>query len=331
MTSLVCSVAVADAAGMDETGRAVAEILERQDGVISRRQALACDLAVHDIRRLLRRKEWARVHPGVYVDHTGPLTWRQRAWAAVLVCAPAALCRESARRAADGPGRTTHDDGKVIHVAVTASRVIDPPPGVEVHRLTDVDQKVLWHTSPPRQRIEHAVIDLAGRAPRGIDAIGHLADAVRARQTTAPRLAAALADRTRIGRRRFLSEVIADIGAGTCSALEHGYLARVERPHGLPVARRQMRESIKGPLYRDAVYEEFGAIIELDGRLHHSTTQARDRDLERDLDAFVTGRVTARLGWGQVFDRPCRTAQKVALALHNRGWAGVLRHCPRCP
>ena len=46
------------------------------------------------------------VHPGVYVNHTGELTWLQRAWAAVLFAWPAALSHDSALRAADGPGST---------------------------------------------------------------------------------------------------------------------------------------------------------------------------------------------------------------------------------
>lgn len=309
----------------------MADVLDRQDGVISRQQALGCGMAAHDIRRMVRRREWARVHPGVYVAHTGPLTWRQRAWAAVLVCAPAALCRESARRAADGPGRSGRDDEKAIHVAVEPSRSLEPPAGVVVHRLADLDEKVQWNASPPRQRIEHVAIDLAADAPREVDAIACLADVVQARQTTAERLADALAGRRRIARRRFLTQVIADIGAGTCSALEQGYLARVERAHGLPTARRQLRESTKGPLYRDVAYEEYDMLVELDGRLGHSSVRARDRDLDRDLDALVTGRVTARLGWGQVFERPCLTAERIAHALRDRGWTGQMRRCPRCP
>lgn len=315
----------------DEAMAAVAEILERQDGVVSRRQALGCGMAVHDIRRMVRRREWAPVHPGVYVAHTGPLTWQQRAWAAVLVCAPAALCRESARRAADGPGRAAHDDGKAIHVAVELSRSLTPPPGVVLHRLTDLDAAVRWNTAPPRQRIEQAALDLAAAAPRDIDAVAILADVVQSRQTTAHRLADALAGRRRIGRRRFLAQVIADVDAGTCSALEHGYLVRVERAHGLPRAQRQLRDSVKGPLYRDVVYAHFGTIVEIDGRLHHSSARARDRDLERDLDALVSGQLTARLGWGQVFDRPCSTAARIAAALQRNGWTGQLRRCPRCP
>lgn len=67
-----------------------------QEGVVSRRQLHRLDYRPHDIERMLRRRELARVHPGVYVDHTGPPSWEQRAWAAVLVHEPAALTRRSA-------------------------------------------------------------------------------------------------------------------------------------------------------------------------------------------------------------------------------------------
>ena len=57
------------------------------------------------------------------------------------------------------------------------------------------------------------------------------------------------------------------------SALEHGYLNRVER------------------VYRDAAYTEH-VLVELDGRLFHDSTGARDRDFDRDLVALVGGKVT---------------------------------------
>jgi hypothetical protein len=231
----------------------------------------------------------------------------------------------------DGPGRATHDDGLPIHVAVGRDRKLVAPEGVHLHRSSHLHSSSLWNASPPRQRIEYAVLDLAATAEREVDAIAYLADALRARQTTAPRLATALASRERIGHRDLLAGVIGDVASGVCSTLEHGYLARVERPHGLPVARRQFRETLKGPLYRDVYYEEWAAIVEQDGRLHHTSTLARDRDLERDLDAFATDRVTARLGWGQVFDRPCSTAAKIGAGLQARGWTGAVRRCPRCP
>ena len=55
----------------------VAACLTRQAGVISRRQVL---VAGHDdafIAQMIRRRRRARVHPGVYVDHTGPLVTQQ--------------------------------------------------------------------------------------------------------------------------------------------------------------------------------------------------------------------------------------------------------------
>lgn len=77
----------------------LAGLLEAQSGVIRRRQVLDLGGNDNDIERLLRRRQWARVHTGVYVDHTGPLSWLQRAWAAVLLHWPAALAGASALRA----------------------------------------------------------------------------------------------------------------------------------------------------------------------------------------------------------------------------------------
>ncbi|WP_235734930.1 hypothetical protein [Nocardioides alcanivorans] len=37
--------------------------------------------------------------------------------------------------------------------------------------------------------------------------------------------------------------------------------------------------------------------------IDHTGAEARDRDLERDLDAAVDGLAGVRLGWGQVFSR----------------------------
>lgn len=311
------------------TSNPIGALLDLQNGVIARRQARAAGLPEHVVRRLLRRREWTLVHPGVYVDHTGPLTWLQRAWAAVLVVEGAALSHQSALRAADGPGRRGGDDGP-IHIVVDRSRNLEPPPGVVRHYATDLADRVLWTAAPPRVRIEHAALDLAAAADSDFDAVARLADVVQARRTTAARLLDALERRERIGRRDFLAAVIADIGAGTCSVLEHGYLTRVERPHGLASGERQVADSAHGPLYRDVEYRHERVVVELDGRLFHDSARARDRDLDRDLDAAVDGKVTVRLGWGQVFDRPCATARRVGRLRRQRGWTGDVLPCRRC-
>lgn len=84
-------------------------------------------------------------------------------------------------------------------------------------------------------------------------------------------------------------------------------------------------------MYRDVDYAELSLVVELDGRLFHSSTRARDKDMERDLDAAVAGTtMTLRLGFGQVHQRPCSTASKLALVMRHLGWTGQTTTCSSC-
>lgn len=313
---------------MDRSG--YVDLLALQSGVASRRQLAEVGVAPHDLQRLLRRRELIRVHDGVYVDHTGELTWLQRAWAGVHIAWPAALSHDSAIRAADGPGRRGRD-GSVIHLAVDRDRVVRVPSGYRIHRLAGFEDKVMWNSSPPRVRVEEALIDVAAGTARAFDAIAVLADAVRARRTVPGRIRDTLDARARVPRREFLRGVLTDLHLGTCSVLEHGYLTLVEQPHGLPMARRQLRDSRAGSIYRDVVYVDFDHVVELDGRLWHDSPTQRDVDLDRDLDAAVERLGTVRLGWGQVYGRPCVTAVRIGRLLTAKGWLGRPTTCPSCP
>lgn len=307
----------------------VARLLVDQDGVISRKQVLETGLSAAHIVRAVRRREWAQVHPGVYVDHTGPLSWQQRAWAGVLFSWPAALSHESAVRAGDGPGRR-HRDDSLIHVAIDRQRHVVAPDGIVLHRMLKFDGRVHWNLGPPRIRFDDAVLDVAADARTDLAAIAVLADACGARRTTARRLLVTLEGRGRIARRSWLESVLTDVAEGTCSVLEHGYLTRVERPHGLPSGRRQSTDvTCSGSVYRDVEYEGVALIVELDGRLFHESSEARARDLERDLDA-AADRETIRLGFAQVFDRGCSTAFKLGTVLQRRGWDGAPTRCHLC-
>ncbi|WP_238526272.1 type IV toxin-antitoxin system AbiEi family antitoxin domain-containing protein [Gordonia neofelifaecis] len=297
-------------------------LLAQQDGVVSRMQARECACSAADIRRRLRRHEWTVVFPGIYVNHTGPLTWSQRAWAAVLDAAPAALCHTSA----------LPDPGPEIHIAVASDRKVTARPGVRVHRRPRLADDVAWHLRPPRLRVDEAVLDVADTVRGETDAIAVITDAVGSRITTAGRLLDAMARRPRMHRRTFLAGVLADVRDGSLSVLEHRYLTGVERPHGLPTPQRQAPTTVGRSGFRDVDYPEYGLVVEIDGRRFHDTPATRDRDLERDLDAAVAAkRVTLRLGDGQVIGRPCETARKIGRALADRGWDGHVTSCPRCP
>jgi hypothetical protein len=177
-------------------------------------------------------------------------------------------------------------------------------------------------------------VDVAARQVGEFEAIAVLADICHSRRTTAARVREAWSERPRLRRRAWIGEILDDVAEGTCSVLEHGYLTRIERAHDLPRGRRQAaRKAGRGQEFRDVAYPEQQMIVELDSRLFHDTARARDVDLDRDLDeAALVGGLTVRLGWGQVFDRPCRTTQRLVLILRSRGWSGTPTRCgPTCP
>lgn len=299
-----------------------------QAGVVARRQLQQAGWSDADIRRAVRRRELSSVHRGVYVNHTGPPTWEQRAWAAVLFAWPAALCDVSALRAFHGGNPLDVPAAKGdIHIAIARHRTVVAPQGVIVHCRAGLDNLVAWHLHPPRLKYEEAVIDVAARQLRRLDSVAVLTDAVGTRRTTAARLSRAVEERGRIRRRSWLHDVLADIESGAWSVLEHGYLDHVERPHGLPTGLRQVRHvGGSGTQYRDVELPGL-AIIELDGREHHSTVRDRDRDLDRDLETSSEAQITLRLGYGQIFERPCSTASKVGSVLNRRGWTGRVHSC----
>ena len=305
-------------------GDAFDRLMVEQDGLATRAQLRCIGVAKHDLDRMIRRRELTPKHRGVFVNHTGPLTWRQRAWAAVLYAAPAALCLSSADEPPelDGP----------IHVAIDATRRITPPDGIRIHRVRNLDPMVQWHLGPPRLRVEDNVFALADRAATELDAIEVLTSAVGSRRTTASRLRSALVRHPRVRRRKLLVALLDDLEAGTCSVLEHGYLTRVERSHGLPEGRRQRpRAGARGAERRDVEYEELGLVVELDGRVGHLAWVAQGRDADRDLDDHADGRESVRLRWAQVFGTPCRTADRLGRILARRGWTGRPRACgPDC-
>ncbi|WP_323791917.1 hypothetical protein [Nocardioides sp.] len=303
--------------------RALADLLLWQEGVVSRRQLLDLGARPHDVRRLLRRRDLNVVWPGTYVDHTGPLTQDQRAWAAVLHFAPAALCLDSAL--------PRPDPRKPIHVAVALDRSVRPVEGVRVHRMAHLDLRRHPTALPPRVRVEHAAIDVALAQRDTAGTFRVLADVCQTRQTTAPLIAAALRDRPQVPHRGLLLELLDDLEAGACSVLEREYL-RLERVHGLPTAHRQRRDTLRGrAYYRDVPYDDFALDVELDGRAFHDTAGARAADLERDLDTVVDqATLTVRLGYAQVFTHGCRTIAKVATLLQKRGWAEDPVSCPDC-
>ncbi|WP_299050780.1 hypothetical protein [uncultured Nocardioides sp.] len=307
----------------------VLALASRQSGVVSRRQLVGVGACDGDLRSWLRHRLLVVVHRGVYVTHTGALSWSERAWAAVLYAELASLHGPSAILASLGRSRQVSEKA-AIQVAVELGRRPSSPEGVVVRRVARFEERSLLGLSPPRARIEDAALDAAAEATDDLGAIAVLAEVVGSRRTTPARITAALDARGRIERRVLHQGALSDLSLGACSVLEREYLNRVERAHGLPAAARQVRASARGSVFRDVLYGRYRAVVELDGRADHTHLLDRDRDLERDLHAVEDGLVTLRLGHGQVHDRACATAGFVGRALVRGGWTGRPRRCARC-
>lgn len=310
--------------------REVGALLARQEGVASRAQLLAGGASGEDVRRWVRQRRLAPLHRGILLDHTGRPTWEQRAWGAVLATAPSALDGWSALRA-EGlrtPSRGAAADA-VVEVVVDADRRVRPPEGVSVRRVRDLAPRVRWSASPPRLRVEEAVLHVAAHAPDDLTAVGVLTDAVQSRRTTPARVREVARQRERLPRRALLTDVLEGLADGAHSVLEDAYRRRVERAHGLPRGVRQW--SLPGlDDVHDVVLRDERVVVELDGREHHSLARDRFRDMERDARVVRAGYLPLRLGWGQLLGVPCETARRLGETLRERGWTGQPTPCARC-
>ena len=112
-------------------------------------------------------------------------------------------------------------------------------------------------------------------------------------------------DRKKMRWRRSSQMALGNPENGALSLLEYRYVHRVERPHGLPAARRQARiRQRTGNRYLDNLYKEFGVCAELDGTAAHPADE-QWRDKRRDNANAVQGIVTLRFGFLDLGDRRC--------------------------
>lgn len=294
------------------------DLLAVQSGIVARRQVLELGGSAGDIKRWVRRRDLVAVHLGVYAGHTGELGWDARAWAAVQRYWPAALALQSA----------IDDGGEAIHVAIDAGRSTPvPTPGIVVHRWQGVDERVQWTRSPPRQRLEDAVLARCARLDR-VRAVALISEVCRERRTTPGRLLARLAELPALKDRGFLCGVLADVERGASSMLERSFIRNVEEAHALPRSERQVSVwTAQGRIWRDLRWRAFGVVGELDGRIGHERSVDRWADQDRDLDAALEQLITIRLGWRHSEHEPCRTAVRLGRLFNTRGWDGRPRRC----
>lgn len=294
-----------------------------QDGVVTVEQAAAHGVSATVVRRLCRQEQWRRLGRGVlYTAPTDP-PWPARAWAGVLL---------GGDRARLGPESSAHlwELGAApdpIDVLVPYARGGAAAGPWTFHRERPGVRSPRTVGAPPRLTAADTVLDLAARGSDGA-AVDLVTRAVQQRLVTQPALLAALNSRRQHPRRALLVSLLADVAEGVESRLELHYLRDVERTHDLP---RGLRNRYRAGLrYRsDVGYDDYGVLVELDGRLGHDGA-GRFRDLRRDNDFALRSLITLRYGWWDVVERPCEVAWQVGSVLTLRGWPGLPSRCHRC-
>jgi hypothetical protein len=309
---------------------AVLAMARHQAGAFSRIQALSAGCTLATLRAQVDARRWQRAYPGVLVSFTGPLPDETRLWAALLWAGDGAAL--SGQTALAQYGFVTASDDSRVHVSVDHARRVVAPPGIVLTRRRRLDEFVHPVRSPRTLRVDDAALHVASEALQLTQGFAVLADVCQQGLTTPHRLRAALVDLPKLTSRKALWSVLDDIASGTHSFLEMSYQRDVEHAHRLPVPHRQCAGlSLGGRVWRDAEYDEFGVILELDGRLGHNAFEDRARDRRRDAIAAATGKLTLRSGYPEVVDRACETAALVACVLRNRGWSRWPIHCgDRC-
>ncbi|HEV2256668.1 MAG TPA: type IV toxin-antitoxin system AbiEi family antitoxin domain-containing protein [Streptosporangiaceae bacterium] len=316
----------------DERGLQWRSQLQGQSGVVSRQQARDAGWPEGTVDTRLRSGIWQRLYRGTYATFTGDLSREAKLWAAVLWAGPeVALSHETA---AEIHGLIDKPIGP-IHVSVPAERHPGRRRkirGVVIHRSRCLvpEWQPPWRL--PRTTVDDTVLDLIAKARTFDDAYAWISRAIGRRLTSPQSLSKALARRSRMRWRAWITAALQDAADGVHSPLERNYVYGVERAHGLPTARRQAkRRHSSGTRYLDNLYEEYDLCVELDGLAAHPA-EGRWRDTRRDNANRVQGTETLRYGWPDTTENRCRTAAEIAAVLRRRGWKGVPRPCgPACP
>ena len=248
-------------------------------------------------------------------------------WAALLRAGPGAVL--SHQTAAERHGLTDEPSSLII-ITVPLSRTPTRAkiPGVVIHRSDAILRTRHPAMLPPCTRVEDTVLDLIQVAPTFDDAYAWICRAIGRRRTTAERIRQAMDARKKMRWRRELTLALGDAGDGVLSVLEYRYVHRVERPHGLPAARRQVRIRQRtgtstwttSTRNTECARNSTGPRrirLTSSGVTNAATTPTRSGASSRSGSACRPG------------DRRCQTAADVAAVLRLRGWTGVAHPCSR--
>jgi hypothetical protein len=272
--------------------------------VVSRRQLHALGVTREVIRAHVRARRWAWRTDSVLTITTGPLSWGQRLWIAVLHAGPGALVGGLSAAAVHGLRRWDRDD---VTVLVDDDLSFAPVPGVHFFRTRRSLDGWAAATDLPVCRVEPAILLFAGYEPSRRTAHGAVAAVVQQGLSTPARLRDQLEEMRPLRRARQLRTLLADLEGGAQSIAEIDVRRACRRCGVVLPARQRRRRDRRGRLrWTDCEWDLPGGtviVLEVDGA-HHAEVMQYSDDMKRQRRLTTLSRIIVRCSAYEIRHEP---------------------------
>ncbi|MET0460731.1 MAG: type IV toxin-antitoxin system AbiEi family antitoxin domain-containing protein [Ilumatobacteraceae bacterium] len=303
--------------GAEQT-TALMTLAQAQHGAVGVDQLAGIDVTRRWLDNLTRRGVLDRAAPGVYTVAGSTSTWRQRLTVGLLALGDASWVSHEAAAKLHAFDRA-RDDAVEFTVERTARgrrmpfTVHTTAAVPQIDRVT-VDEFRCISATRTRRDLARARVPRA-RLEAAIDS------AVRQGLSAPAAIAKRLDDLRGSGRwgARLLDDLLTDSGGH--SMLERRFLELV-RTAGLPRPTTQAIHQRGGRTFArvDFLFEPFGVVVEVSGRLGHSSPAERARDAQRRNELQDVGRAVYEYTWEDVTKRPADVERTLTARLHHAGW-----------
>jgi uncharacterized protein DUF559/putative AbiEi antitoxin of type IV toxin-antitoxin system len=299
----------------------LARLLRRQDGCITRRQALR-HLSEKALRHRVASGRWRRVLTGVYVTHAGAPTAAQYDWLAVLASGgdddgDVCLGGLSALRA----GGLRGVEPAALDVLIPYSRAVSRPCGIRVHRSRIPPRLAIARPGfAPCCAPDRAVVDAAQWARSDREARLIIAASFQQSLVTLAAVGRALREQPKARRRALVKATAEDCAGGSHSVAELDFVALC-REYYLPLPTRQVvrRDGRGRRRYVDVLFDEWMVAVEIDGSHHLDVHQQWD-DAVKANALELAGYTVLRYPAYAIRTEGRRIAEEIRQALRQRGW-----------
>ena len=275
----------------EQQQRGLQALAAQQAGILSRPQLYALGVTRGIVRANVRARRWRRVGSQAISLTTGPLTRPAQQWAAVFEAGPRAFLDGASSLIASG---LRGFDEPTLRVSVPRGARVRRARGLDIRQTRRWQPDDVVGAGVPRSRPAVAAVRGALWARSDKQAALIMTMAVQQGLVDVASLGIELLRIKRDRRRALLNAVILDLLHGVRS-LGEAEFGRLCHRRGLPPPSRQVvRRGRNGTYFVDAIWDEWGVVVEIDG-IQHAWAQNQLHDALRHNDVTLANARVLRL------------------------------------